>query len=319
MNIVVVIILKEVNFILKPNQKVKYRGKDIPTEELSQGSAKRVICVCDFCGKEVVKPFWIYRKIIEKHNGKYACKDCFNHNEELLEKRRERTKKTCLEKYGVENPMQNEEIQKNLSTVLLEKYGVEFAGQIREGIEKRKETCLRKYGTENPITLYDNSHCHSPQVRQKAIQTCRERHGGLGFEIEENRKKAQESLASSGKVRTSSQQKYIFEVIKRLYPEYSLCELNSYLDPFYLDILFVYNGISIDVEVDGQYWHQDSQKDRKRDEVVKKSGHKVLRIKFDHIIPTDEELRKSVEALLNTTHKYNELVLSDINNNNNNT
>jgi len=40
---------------IKPNQVVKI-GKDIiPAEQVSHGSTKRMICLCDCCGKEVNK------------------------------------------------------------------------------------------------------------------------------------------------------------------------------------------------------------------------------------------------------------------------
>jgi len=35
------------------------------------------------------------------------------------------------------------------------------------------------------------------------MKTYRERHGGIGFEIPQNKQKADEALANSGKIRTS--------------------------------------------------------------------------------------------------------------------
>lgn len=97
------------------------------------------------------------------------------------------------------------------------------------------------------------------------------------------------------------------DIYKNIYTE---CILNKSLSELFLDISLCINNVYIDIEVDGQYWHQDHQKDRKRDEVVKKYGYKILRIKFDHEFPLVEELKTSIEKLLNTEHTYYELILS---------
>ena len=194
----------------------------------------------------------------------------------------------------------------------MNKYGVEYSGQIKEGKEKRKKTCLERYGVENPVVLCNNSKCHSKESRKKAMATTRERYGGVGFEIEKNREKAMQALAASGNIRTSTQQKEIYSMLKDIYKNtYSECILNKSLNELFLDISLCINNIYIDVEVDGWYWHQNYQKDRRRDEFVKKQGYKILRIKFDHNLPLIEELENSIEKLLNSEHTYYELILSD--------
>jgi len=74
-------------FMLKPNQLIEIKGKPIPAEELPKGSNKQVICVCDICGKEVTKYYRQYIKCLQKHNGIYICKQCFNGNADLLKSR----------------------------------------------------------------------------------------------------------------------------------------------------------------------------------------------------------------------------------------
>ena len=61
--------------------------------------------------------------------------------------------------------MQNEDVKNKIKNTFLNKYGVEYAGQIQEAIEKRKNTCIDKYGVSNPATLSDNSKCHSKVAR----------------------------------------------------------------------------------------------------------------------------------------------------------
>lgn len=297
--------------MLKPNQFAKRNGNLIPIENLPEMSSERVICVCDICGKEISRILKHYYIAIKKHNGTYICKDCFNHDKKILENRKKNMKETCLEKYGVDNPLKDEMVKNKIKNTLMNKYNVEYSGQIKQAQEKRKQTCFEKYGVENPIVLGDNTKCHSKESKEKAMNTTRKLYGGVGFEIEENRKKAQQALAASGNIRTSTQQKRIFLMLKDIYKNiYFECILNKPLGELFLDISLCINDVYIDVEVDGQYWHQDYQKDRRRDEVVKKQGYKVLRIKFDHELPLIKDLEDSIKKLLNTEHTYYELNLS---------
>lgn len=273
---------------IKEGQLIKYKNSFVDARDLSHGSNKEVICICDFCGKEVEKRVNQYYEIISKHNGKYCCKDCCNHNKELLTERTEKTKSSCDEKYGVDN-----------------------VGAVKEFKEKREKTCIEKYGVKNPIELADTTKAHSKEAREKALETIRKRHGGCGFELDYIREKALTTLANSGKVPISSQQKSIYELVKRIFVESEECELNKPVSTLCLDISLKIKGVLIDIECDGKYWHQDSQKDRARDEVVKSFGYKVLRIKYDHSIPSKEELEESINKLINTNHKYYELILSD--------
>ena len=56
---------------------------------------------------------------------------------------------TCLEKYGVKYPAQNEEIYDKVSKSCLEKYGVDHYSKTEEYKDKYKKTCLGKYGIDS--------------------------------------------------------------------------------------------------------------------------------------------------------------------------
>ena len=62
-------------------------------------------------------------------------------------------KKTNLEKYGVENPLQNEQVKTKIKQTNLQKYGVEYASQSNDAKEKRRNTNLEKYGVEHTCKL----------------------------------------------------------------------------------------------------------------------------------------------------------------------
>ena len=97
---------------------------------------------------------------------------------------REKSKQTCLEKYGVENTLQNENIKQKSKQTCLEKYGVDsymktekfrkksikfFNENENEIAEKRKNTNLLKYGVENVFADYN--------TQQKIKQTLLEKYG----------------------------------------------------------------------------------------------------------------------------------------------
>ena len=296
---------------IKSNQLIEVNGKMIKAEELSENSSKRVICICDFCGKEVSRILKHYNIARKKHNGLYCCKECSQTNPELLKEKQEKTIQTNLEKYGVKNPMQTEEIAKKQQEAVFEKHGVYFSGQVQEGIEKRKQTCLEKYGATTPLLDVDRSACYTKEAREKAKRTCRERHGGVGFEIKANWIKAQQAIQDSGKVQTSKVQIDAYEKIKKLYPKAIECELNKPVDVFSLDIGLNLDGTLIDVEIDGKYWHQDQQRDIKRDKVLQQKGYKILRIKVNYLYPTEEELKNNIDKLYNSVHNFYEIKLSD--------
>ena len=88
-------------------------------------------------------------------------------------KMRESYKKTCLEKYGVENAFQSTEAQEKHKQTCLQKYGVENISQLADVKEKKKQSSLKRYGVENPN--------QSQEVKNKIKATCLERYGVENF------------------------------------------------------------------------------------------------------------------------------------------
>lgn len=303
-----------------------FKGKTIhiKPEELPEGSHREVVAVCDFCGKEITVQYKKYLKRIEKHDGKYCCRDCWGKNKELITQRNNKSVKTNLEKYGVGNPFKNEEVKNKAKKTLNEKYGVDYPRQIEESQEKAKQTCLKKYGVEcflltDEIKEKAKQTClekygttfvlQTEEVKNKAKETCRKRYGcDYPIQNPEVRKRMQEALASKKElIPCSSQQLKIYEM---LLDEYKV-ELNYPLSQLNLDVAIFIEDIKIDLEYDGWYWHQDQQKDIKRDRVVQKMGYKVLRIKGDHSIPEKQEIIDKINWLLKDNNYYAEIILKD--------
>ena len=93
----------------------------------------KIIIICKIHG-----PF---EQSAEKHLYGRGCKLCGIISQ----------KKTCLEKYGVENPFQSEIFKYKIKKTLLDKYGVTSPIQNVDIKNKIEQTCLKKYGTKNPF------------------------------------------------------------------------------------------------------------------------------------------------------------------------
>ena len=85
---------------------------------------------------------------------------------------REKYKQTCLEKYGVENPFQSEEIKEKSKKTNLEKLGVEYPMQRKDIQQKSIETKASEYGS------LEDYYSH---VSTKMKETKLERYGNENF------------------------------------------------------------------------------------------------------------------------------------------
>ena len=125
---------------------------------------------CVVCGKpsEFSSYFRGYKKtcsasckkeLDRKNLAEKALVSLKENKEEIAEKR----KRTCLEKYGVENPQQNASVKEKLKKTVEDRYGVSCVFKSEKVKAKTKDTCLNKYGTERA--------CQSQEVKDRIAQT----------------------------------------------------------------------------------------------------------------------------------------------------
>ena len=91
---------------------------------------------------------------------------------------------------------------------------------------------------------------------------------------------------------------------------YQNCFLNYPESLLSLDCAVFLDNVKIDVEYDGWYWHQDTNRDRRRDNFVKSKGYKILRVKGNHqdLMPTQEQIDTAISQLLNGKN-YTEIIM----------
>ena len=265
----------------------------VKVSDLTSGSHCLVNVECDICGKQSILGYRVYLKNAKKYNL-YTCKDC-----SLI-----KTEKTCLEKYGVKSPSQNQEVYNKIKKTNMdryghssamqnsaitnkvrqtniERYGVESASQRKEIQEKIKRTNLEKYGHENYL--------QSDDFKIKAINTYRMRYGENvthNMQIPEVREKVTRTLYANGHCAVSKQQKYLNELFGT--------ELNYPFMNYNFDMYDLKN--KIDIEYDGS-GHDKSvalgQIDMptfKRKEIVREIYSKLKGIKVMRIVSRRDKL-----------------------------
>lgn len=287
----------------------------VSVDDLPLTSATKVHVMCDIC-KNHISYIRYHDYNRRKHGDTYCCNLCSRIYQQ----------QTCMERYGVASPLQTPQVRERLKQVCLERYGVENPSQAAEVQEKKKQVFLERYNVENPF--------QSSEIKEKMYQTWIEKYGvdrpTKSLEVQEKQKatcllhygveypaqapsvqeKIRKSMQENGTVPTSSQQIAIYELLKEYYGEDNV-KINYPYSRCSMDIVIFFENISVDVEYDGWYWHQNARQDRARDEFIKTQGYKILRIKSRTMIPELTYLVNTIKALRDGEHTYDEIVLPD--------
>lgn len=151
----VMIVDKEV--IMKcTNSNYKYyreKGLDVkqgeffstPVEYLTKGVRIKILVACDICGNQKSIIYSNYLKYTNNLTQLYHCNNC----SQL------KVKETLMEKYGVENNFQREDVKEKIKQTNLLNFGVEHPSQNEKVKEKQKNTCLERYGVETNLLHID--------------------------------------------------------------------------------------------------------------------------------------------------------------------
>lgn len=135
--------------------------------------------VCVECGANSAS--WI---LSTKQYSNFCSKSCSRNS--ILTK--EKTKQTCLKKYGVTSVGASEQAKQKKKQTCLERYGVEDPLKLASIQQKKKQTCLDRYGVDNPsknIEIQKRMKLASQkdweerydEKRSKFKQTCMEKYG----------------------------------------------------------------------------------------------------------------------------------------------
>lgn len=97
------------------------------------------------CGQEAMLKLKYAEKNYKDNGGKHICRQCQLRAKNPMKKKeiRDKVKKTCLEKYGTESPLNSE------ANIQNRREQFQDEGFKEQWLKKRKETCLEKYGVEH--------------------------------------------------------------------------------------------------------------------------------------------------------------------------
>lgn len=202
-----------------------------------------------------------YKEYREYLKGHQSGKDCCSSCQKI------KSKEICQEKYGVDNVFQLDWVKNKSAQTNIEKYG---DPNIAHGSLHYKiiETNMRKYGV--PFST------QAPEVI----------------------KKMRESLYKNGNVPSSKAEQVMCKELVELYGEDN-CFPGYNIDLINLDCLLIVNGIKIDIEYDGYFWHKDRQeKDKRRNYFLIRNGYKVIRFIAENKVPSKDDLIFYINYLL---------------------
>lgn len=99
-----------------------------------------IVPICPTCGKSLDHSFYNLRRGYKKH----CSIKCAANDVKVKEKRVE----TNIEKFGVENPYQSEDIKRKIKKTLQNRYGVDAALKSPTFKKKMIETNRKRYGAD---------------------------------------------------------------------------------------------------------------------------------------------------------------------------
>lgn len=241
----------------------------VDVNDLSRSCTAMITVRCDFCGKEYKKTYKEWRS---RHNKNDTIDACASYKCRSL-----KTQQTNMERYGCNCVFKNEDIKRKIRESMMDIYGVEYTIQ-------------------------------HPASKQKYHNTMRERYGVDWYsQTDEFGNKYWQTRLANGHYPTSKVEQQMCRALTSLYGNNAH---PSYIyDKICMDCMLDINGCKIDIEYDGQYWHEDRKdRDANRDAFVYKEGFKLVRIKGNYEAPTTKELQEAVYHLCNTDDKYYEII-----------
>ena len=199
---------------------------------------RNVKFICKSCQKETIKK-------IRSLTLDFLCHSC--QSSKSIKNAQEKTKETCLKKYGVDNYAKTKECQNKIKETCLKKYGVDNVAKSKEIQEKTKTTNIKKYGVactlkdisvrekikETMLLKYGVEYpTQSEEIKNIIKNTNKEKYGGIGFESEYlNEKQKQTVYNKYGTKNYSSTEDF-----KNKYKETCLKKYNS--EHYYQSLIY---------------------------------------------------------------------------------
>ena len=175
----------------------------------------------------------------------------------------EKRKQTCLEKFGVDNPMKSTKIRNKSKQTMLERYGYECNFLDPEYRKRVREKPIQHYN--DVIKVLDNGDfiCSCPDPK---CSKCSEKQFTISYRNYYNRNFIFKSEVCTnkypiGQLPTNNKDTNIEKFIKDILNKYNIeyqTNIRKVITPYELDIYIPSKKIAI--ECNGRYWHTVEQK-----------------------------------------------------------
>ncbi len=247
---------------------------DVFIVDLPKYSNERLSVICDVCGEEHITSLCNLNKYPNNDINKYYCKKC----------KYEKYKKTCLEKYNVENIFQLDSIKEKSKETCLKKYGCEYAVQNKEILEKQKITNKDRYGFEFQM--------QNPENVKKSKETCMKKYNhtsNMGDEkIFNKQRKSGKKIKKFRNTDLYYQGSYELDFLNKFYDKYTIKRsktikyiIDNKEKVYYPDFYIVEKDIV--VEIKSSYWYNQN-----KDLCIEKENE-IKKLGFNYIIIFDKK------------------------------
>jgi hypothetical protein len=256
---------------------INYRKPcNVRVSDLMPGSNIKITSVCDKCGIEIKNFFKDYYNYTQGLLNEYYCNRC----------NKLKAKETCLKKYGVENPMQSDDIKEKLKKSLLDKYGVNHYSKTDEYKKKFKETNLHKWGFEYPS--------QNEEVKNKIKQTNLDKFGvEYTQQSEEVRNKSDESnLKKYGFKKYSQTEECKSKIIQNQFDKWGTYYSNTE----------EYKQKIRQTNLD-KYGVEHYSKTNQFKEIIKINRESLTKLRYENLIGDNYEIISYRNNLFNIFHK----------------
>jgi len=206
---------------------------------------EKIIKTCKYCGKQFKVKSYIADRYI------YCSKSC----------RKNRIKKIC--------PRCNKIFEVPVSNANRYTF-CSFKCRIAKTIYKKCPRCGKIFNSANGRLKYCSEKCRRPSMNI-ICKNC-----GIKFRIRPSEKGKRRfcSISCYRKfIGETSFEKFIKEILKSLKIKFiQECKIGRYSIDFYIP------SKRIAIEADGEYWHKDSSRDKRKNKFLNKNGISVLRV-----------------------------------------
>lgn len=237
---------------------VEEMGIKLVTKDTEYKSNKQLLDILCVCGNP-------YRMTLSDIKGGKQCWDCGDR------KRRE----TNLERYGVVNVSQNENIKGKIKETFMEKYGVEHPMMLEEIREKSETTCVEKYGTKWAFSqewVYEKIKKHHLEI--------------YGVEFALQRKDLQEKISGIFMEKYNARRPFLskefMKKVKEIMREKYGVE-NFFESVKFKEVMLEKYGVENSMHVPELFHKMIKSSFSKKEYIFKISGRKVMVMGYEHI------------------------------------